>query len=117
MITEFVSRMFALRDASHLAHWSTKSFAEHMALGSFYEDLIEKVDAIIESYQGCFGLIGEVETRRPSKADIRKQIADTANWLASNKEKICEDNDVLSNLIDDLGQLFATTHYKLRFLK
>lgn len=109
--------MFALRDASHLAHWSTKSFAEHMALGSFYEDLIEKVDAIIESYQGCFGLIGEVETQRYNKADIRKQIADTANWLADNKEKICEDNDVLSNLIDDLGELFATTHYKLRFLK
>lgn len=117
MIEEFVSRMFALRDSCNLAHWSTKSFAEHMALGSFYDDLIEKVDAIIESYQGCFGLIGEVTTRRYTKADIRKQIADEANWLASNKEKLCEDNDVLSNLIDDLGQLFATTHYKLKFLK
>ena len=58
MIEEFVSRSFALRDAAHLAHWATRSYSEHVALGEFYDGLLDKVDTIVEAYQGCFGLIG-----------------------------------------------------------
>ena len=37
MIEELVSKVFSARNASHLAHWATKSYAEHQALGAFYE--------------------------------------------------------------------------------
>ena len=47
MIEDLVSRAFAIRNAAHLAHWATKSFSEHMALGSFYDEVIEKIDGIV----------------------------------------------------------------------
>lgn len=117
MIEEFVSRMFALRDSTHLAHWNTRSYAEHVALGEFYDELIDKVDTVIEAYQGCFGLIGKVKPRDYSKENILKQIADTANWLADKRDDIAQDNQVIENQIDELGLFFATTHYKLKFLQ
>jgi len=64
MIEELVTRVFSTRNAAHLAHWKTKSFAEHSALGDFYDALIDGVDEIIEDYQGAFGLILERSDRR-----------------------------------------------------
>ena len=52
MIEELVSRVFAIRNAAHLAHWASQSYSEHKALGKFYDGVIDKVDAIIETYQG-----------------------------------------------------------------
>lgn len=116
MIEELVSRGFALRDAAHLAHWNTRSYSEHVALGSFYDDLIDKLDTVVEAYQGCFGLIGKVKPLDYSRDNILKQIADTANWLAEHREDIAQDNQVIENQIDELGLFFAHAHYKLKFL-
>lgn len=116
MVEELVSRLFALRDSAHLAHWATRSYAEHMALGDFYDALDDKIDSIIETYQGCFGLIGDVKPRDYSKKSILKQIADEANWIAQHRDDIAQDNDVLANMIDDLGATYAVAHYKLKFL-
>jgi len=116
MIDEFISRGLALRDASHLAHWSTRSYAEHVALGDFYEGLLDHIDGIVEAYQGAFGLIKDVKPRPYAKADILAQIVEMANWIASNKDEISRENEVLENKLDELGALFASTVYKLRFL-
>ena len=45
MIEELIDKTFHIRDASHIAHWKTKSYSEHMALGDYYEDIIEKIEA------------------------------------------------------------------------
>lgn len=116
MIEEFVARNFALRDAAHLAHWSTSVYAEHVTLGEFYGALIDHTDGIVEAYQGAFGLIKEVKPRDYDKKDILAQIIKTANWIAENKDEIARDNEVLENKLDELGGLFASTVYKLRFL-
>lgn len=113
MIEELVSHVFALRNAVHLAHWSTKSYSEHKALGSFYDDLIESIDDIIEAYQGWYGLIGEVPIKVLPKKDIAGVIRNELTWLASNREKIAKKNTMIENLIDGLMQTYSTTHYKL----
>ena len=41
MIEELVSHVFAMRNAAHLAHWATKSYSEHKALGKLYDDLMQ----------------------------------------------------------------------------
>ena len=116
MIEEFVSRSFALRDAAHLAHWNTRSYSEHVALGDFYGSLIDKVDSVVEAYQGCFGLIGKVKPHDYSREGILKQVADLANWIAEHRDDIAEGNQVIENQIDELGLFFAHAHYKLKFL-
>ena len=117
MIEDLVSRVFAMRNAAHLAHWSTKSYAEHKALGKFYSELIGKIDSIIEAYQGWFGLIGEVRMIVMSKKDIAEAIRTDLTWMNTNRDKICKKNTMMENLIDDLMQLYSTTHYKLVNLK
>ena len=117
MIEQFVSRGFALRDAAHLAHWASRSYAEHVTLGEFYDALVDGIDTVVETYQGCFGLIGEVIPTSYKKDDILAQIVKEANWIAENRDQIAKGNEVLENKLDELGALYASTVYKLRFLK
>ena len=117
MIEELVSHVFAIRNAAHLAHWNTKSFAEHTALGEFYDGLIDKIDGIVEAYQGWFGLIGDVPTKTITKDNITEKIGDEAMWISQNRSAIAKNTTMVENLIDDLLDLYSTTHYKLVNLK
>jgi len=117
MIEELVSHVFAMRNAAHTAHWATKSYSEHKALGKFYDELIGKIDAIVEAYQGWYGLIGEVRILMMPKDDIASKIRDELAWIATNRSKIAKNNTMIENLIDELMQHYSSTHYKLVNLK
>lgn len=117
MIEEFVSRMFALRDASHVAHWASKSYAEHKTLGKFYDGVVDKVDGIIEAYQGYFGLIKPVNPLPYSRDKIMDQIQAEAKWLADNCDAVCNGNAAVENMLYDLEGFMAQTYYKLKNLK
>lgn len=114
MIEEFVARVFQTRNAVHLAHWATPSYAEHMALGGFYEDLIAKVDHVVEMYQGAFGKIEKPPMNRPQViSDLLAHIKAEAKWLESNRGKISEGVSAIENAIDDLTGSYLKTFYKL----
>ena len=113
MIEELVSHVFAIRNASHLAHWGTKSYAEHVALGEFYDGAIDIIDKIVEAYQGRFGLIKEVRIMSMPKTNITAHIKVEMDWIEANRDKIAKKNTAIQNLIDELIGLYATTHYKL----
>jgi len=117
MIEELVSHVFAMRNAAHLAHFSTKSYSEHKALGKFYDDLIDKIDSIVETYQGYYGLIGEVRIMMMPKDRIVNTVRTELGWIQTNRDKIAKKNTMIENLIDDLMQTYSTTHYKLVNLK
>ena len=117
MIEELVSHVFAMRNAAHLAHFSTKSYSEHKALGKFYDDLIDKIDGIVEAYQGYYGLIGEVRIMMMPKDRIVNTVRTELGWIQTNRDKIAKKNTMIENLIDDLMQTYSTTHYKLVNLK
>jgi archaellum component FlaC len=117
MIEDLVSRVFALRNAAHLAHWASKSYSEHQALGVFYDELIDKIDNIVEAYQGWFGLIGEVRITMIPRKEISESIRSELTWIANNREKIAKKVSLVENLLDDLMHSYSTTHYKLVNLK
>lgn len=116
MIEELIARTFALRNAAHLAHWASRSFSEHEALGAFYDEIIDKLDLVVEAYQGLFGLVGQVPTIAGRSNAIVDEIRSEMEWLAANRDEIARDNAVLANQLDDLGHFYATTLYKLDFL-
>ena len=111
MIKDLKDKGFALVTRAHNAHLGTRSYAEHMALGEFYEALDGKVDEIVETYQGCFGMIASQDE------GVKEAIRELANWVAANKEAIAKDNEIIENQLDELGAIFAKAHYKLEFLK
>lgn len=117
---ELVERTFCTRNFAHLAHLGTRSYAEHMALGDFYEDLIEIVDKFIECYQGAFGLIRSKEEKEKEEEegekDILKTLQEDVKWLNKNRSALAKEVPALENILDDLVGLYLRTIYKLRFL-
>lgn len=118
MIEDLVARVFATRNAVHLQHWASYSYAEHQALGAFYKDIIEEIDSIVEMYQGAFGKIKKVPLARPvSIDDIKEHIASEAKWIEGNREEICRGIRALENAVDGLSGLYMQTYFLLRDFK
>lgn len=119
--TLFLSREFAHR--RHLAVTGPGSFAAHSALGSFYDDIVDRADAIAEAYQGMNGLMDEIPYL-PGPTG-KKTIAATATLLESHMNKVedlryraCDKSDTaIQNLIDEAISTYLSVIYKLRNLE
>lgn len=120
MIEELVSRVFYARNLAHFTHWRVKgegSFAKHMALGAFYDGVIDAVDPLVEAYQGAYDLIGSIPAPTDMHKDILKCLEADAEWIEQNHEKICKGNRAIANLIDTVTGVYLSAIYKLRNLK
>ena len=121
MIEKLISRVFYARNVAHFEHWRATgegSYAKHQALGTFYEDVIEALDALVEAHQGAFGLVGMVPAPGNSKAsDVLELLEGDAEWIEEKHDEICEGNRAVANLIDALTGVYLSTIYKLRNLR
>ena len=117
MIEELVAKVFCTRDCAHLSHWKTRCFSEHMALGSFYEDVIESIDKFVEAHQGAYGKqIDEVKLSN-KMSDVLSCLRSDAEWISKNRETLCDGIPALENILDDLVGIYLSTIYKMEFLK
>ena len=119
MIEELVARVFGTRNTAHLVHWAARgpgSFAQHMALDAFYNNIIEQIDKIVEMHQGAFGLMGDVEPGSVPTKNFTEHVAKEAQWIEDNRERISQDVCALENVIDELVGIYLTTYYKLKNL-
>lgn len=117
MIEELIARVFKTRNQAHLSHWKTKSYAEHQALGSFYDDVVNVLDKLVEAHQGAKGIIGHVDLScRDESVDIIKALSEDANWAAKNRQKIASNVPAIENIVDELVGTYLTTIYKLKNL-
>ena len=62
---DFVGLLFLARDVTHSVHLNTRSYSKHVALNTFYDEIIELADGFAEAYQGRHGLIGPIKPWRP----------------------------------------------------
>jgi hypothetical protein len=117
MINDLVCKVFATRGFVHLAHWKTKSYAEHVALGDLYEDLVAGIDKLVEAYQGIFGLLKDVTMDCPDVPDdIVKYISDELIWINNNSEGITKNLPALDNILQELQGFYLKALYKLKNL-
>lgn len=119
MISELAGRVFATRNAAHIAHWQANaqgSFARHMALDAFYNGVIEKLDGLVEMHQGAFGLITTPKIPTVDPKNIATHISQEARWITENRSEIAGGIPALENVLDDLVGLYLTTYYKLKNL-
>ena len=122
MIDELVATLFLSREMAHRAHLRASgpgSFAEHMALGEFYPDIIDKADAIVEAYQGRHKLIDIPYLEAPKDYKdivkiLEKHLEDVENlrYLAVDKK-----DTAIQNLIDEAVGIYLSALYKLKNLK
>lgn len=110
--------IFEARTAAHVMHLKTRSYAQHMALGGFYEGIIGLADAYLEAYQGVYGLIDDYPDAEEfeKETDPLKLMNALRKFLVSNRSGCCKGQTELENLYDGMIDLVDSTRYKLRFL-
>ena len=116
MIEELIAKVFMARNNTHIAHWKTKSYAEHVALGDFYDETIEILDKLVECYQGNFGIVGSIPQDELHYDGCIKCLSDQVAWIAKNRSKIAKNVASLENIVDELTGLYLKTLYKLENL-
>ena len=116
MIEELISRVFCTRNCAHIAHWKSDSYAEHTALGEFYDDIIDIIDNFVEVYQGNYTKVKTVKLQNDC-GDIVDVLKDDVVWIHKNYENLCHSVTPLKNILDELLGHYLRTIYKLRFLK
>jgi len=117
MIEHMIGKVFATRNAAHVEHWKTKSYAQHQALGDFYDGVIDLVDKLVEAYQGAAGIIGDVKSDGKSSDQIIDRLKDEVVWIEQNKSGCCKNISALENIVDEMVALYLTTIYKLENLR
>ena len=116
-VGEFVGELLHAVTVAHIYHLRSESFAQHSALGAFYDALGDKVDAFAETYQGCYGLIDGYPT------SFELPDVDPKDWALSLAEDIVEDRKALpqdselQNIVDEILACVNTLIYKLAFLR
>lgn len=113
---EFIAKSFAVRTAAHLAHLASTTYAQHIALGDFYEALTDLIDTYAEIYQGT---AGQIKTYPNALAPKDPPIVLLENYLELVLAEQVEDRDgqALMNVLAEIEALTARTLYKLKFLR
>ena len=115
---DFVGTLFLARDVAHSVHLNTRSFSKHMALNSFYDEVVELADKFAEAYQGRHGLIGPVTLQSARKTtNVTEFLQDSLDTIEKMRYQVCEKTDTpIQNIIDEIVGLYLSTLYKLKFL-
>lgn len=117
MIEELIARVFYARNLAHWSHWRTKSYAQHQALGAFYDDVIEALDSLIEAHQAVHGIVSDIPSPPVKSGDVLSVLKGDNEWIEEHHEEICEGNRAIANLIDSVTGVYLRTVYKLENLK
>jgi len=118
-LAQLAAKVFSDRNIAHRAHWKAKgvgSYAEHIALGEFYDAIVGAIDAIIEADQGMYGLIDDFTVEDDKPENMAEFIKQGSSWIETNRDKFSKCAAVLA-LIDDLTAIYLRTAYKLANLK
>jgi len=116
--SDFVGMLFLARDVTHSVHLNTRSYAKHVALNAFYDEIVELADGFAEAYQGRNGLIGPITLMSAKKTtNVVEFLQGQLEEIEKCRYEVAPKTDSpLQNLIDGIIELYLKTLYKLRFL-
>ena len=113
---EIIGLLFHARNIAHKEHLKTKSFAQHMALGSFYDEVIELADKLAEAYQGDEGIMKDIPLfNKEADCMIDDFLVKQVNMIEKLRVSATK-RTAIQNIIDEVISLYLSTIYKLRNL-
>ena len=116
---KLISYLFHSRTQAHIFHLQTQSFAEHMALNAYYDGIIPLIDALVESYQGKYGIVKGYSNFNLMEYNNAQQVI---AYLEALSKSVCDayenitDTNIQSQL-DIITDLIRSTIYKLQNLR
>jgi hypothetical protein len=119
-IEELVRIFMEVGNQARLYHWQTESFAEHEALGSFYDQWTELTDKFVETYAGLYGRPkggAEMRVAQYVAGSVQQYIIQVAALMASQNVRSVAPDSALQNIFDEIGGLSQRTAYLLTMKK
>ena len=118
------SKLFESREMAHIYHLQVNgeegSHASHVALNTYYEDILELIDTLIETYSGQYGIVDGydiIDTNSTRTKDKVAYFEDLVEFVKYARKAISAEDTHLQNIIDEVVALIYRTLYKLKFMK
>lgn len=112
---DFLLTLLHATTNTHLLHWTTKSYAEHQALGTFYEELPDLVDSLAEKIMGKYGATPTFKGGYYAQAANGKaELEELKEYVQIQRTKLPQDSEI-QNEVDNIANLINQTLYLLRF--
>ncbi len=118
------SKLFESREMAHIYHLQVNgeegSHASHVALNTYYEDILELIDTLIETYSGQYGIVDGydiIDTNSTRTKDKVAYFEDLVEFIKYSRKSISAEDTHLQNIIDEVVALIYRTLYKLKFMK
>ena len=117
---QLISTLMASRTQAHIFHWQVEgvgSDAAHRALGTYYDEIVELFDGLVESFQGRYGIQRGYTSPATFKEDSQfvNYFDALSKYVEVIRTKIPQDS-YIQNEVDTVVKLIETTKYKLKFL-
>jgi len=114
---ELVARCFAARTAAHFAHFTTRSYAAHVALNEFYDAIVDAADTFAECHMGVEGPFKSFPNVPVPTGEPVDWLLDLHRWIKAHRTECADGSTELANLIDEILSVIDKSFYKLKFLK
>ena len=117
--SKLISYLMHSRTQAHVFHLQTNSFAEHMALNTYYDEIVELIDGLVESYQGKHGIITDYTNFGILQYENTQQVIEYFEALCNGVYQTYEstEDSYIQNQLDTVTELIKSTMYKLTYLK
>jgi hypothetical protein len=119
VIGTFVSTLLHSATLTHLMHFKTTSYSQHVALNAYYDEIPELVDSLVESIQGAYEAIIDPYPSMFGNGngdDPLAYMVSLRNYVKDYRVQMPQDSEI-QNEIDNIANLINHTVYKLKFLK
>ena len=122
MFPELIFRAFHARTATHFLHLTSPTYAKHMPLEAFYDEIVDIADELCETWQGHEQ---KLITATPANcrytgcpSDPVQVITEFRDWVIDNRyDAVPAELTHMHNIIDEMVALCDRTLYKLKFLR
>lgn len=121
-IEDLINKLFETREKSNSFHYSSTSRSMHKIMEEYYDEILEKVDLLVEVYIGKYGQIGEYiniydedSINNKNILEYFENVVDFINVSSSKIFDIKKDSHLLS-IVDDIYNLLYRTIYKIKYL-
>jgi hypothetical protein len=117
---ELASILMHSRTQAHVFHLGVNgpgAYSAHKALNKYYDEIVDLIDGLVESYQGKYGLI---QFRPVAGLDNNCDVSNIVKYFEKLISIVCTlrqapnlSDSFIQNEIDNVVKLLYSTRYKL----
>jgi hypothetical protein len=108
-----IGQLFQSRDMMHITHLQTLNFAEHKALNSYYDGILDLTDTLTETYFGTIGKRLNFKIPQSEYMNSSQHLSQLKEYVFKHRGVFGMENTHIQNIIDEIIGLITQTLYLL----